>query len=205
MKLAKFWKLIAKVSDSKTPAMDIAAILVRLPPSEIESYKWHFENLCLIGQRLDLFHAATLLTGWCDEAEFTDFLSGLISKGKKTYETALKKPDSLAVFWKDPDISNDAFCYMASRAYKQVTGHSLPDSCFDVPGKYPAKEQKVFPLNEEWDAADEAENRKHLPKLSELYYSQPNIKTDGFAILSRARHSLDTLEKTYEIIKMRRK
>jgi len=206
MKLATFWELIENVKDSETAARDIQEILRVLPSEELVSFRWHFENLFLIAQRMSLFQAAYLLIGHCNEEIFNDFVSSLITKGKNTFEEALNDPDSIVKYCDDSNVTDDVVRYLPEWIYKENFDQRLPDSFWNAPGKYPASEIREFPVDENWDFDNESENRKHLPKLSEIYYGNDrlNLHDHGITIITLVNHHVHTLKKTYVVSEVRK-
>ena len=201
MNIQQFWSHIEKIKHSKIPAKDIENILKKLPIEEIISFDFHLKNLHLCAFRLDLYFAACMLIGWCDEELFSDFIFALITKGKKIYESAIQFPDSVVALANDANISDDSFGFSPSRIYKKLTGNEIPKSFFEIPGTYMFDDGTVLGEEREWDFHDKEERKKHLPKLSEFYYGQKRLSYhyNGPAIFQRARYSKDFSERVYEL------
>lgn len=204
MKQEDFWNLIEKNKASKTSAKDLAKILRKLPSAEIKSFKWHFENLYSIAERVDLYYAAYMLIGFCNEEIFSHFIGALIARGKDMYVNTLRNPDSLREFWGDADVIDDAFRYVPEQIYRKRKGRNFPNSCWSFSDEYRINEKMEFPPEANWNFYDEDENRKNLPLLSKSYYESddPFIHRDGVVMITLPRHSMESLEKTYEVLKI---
>jgi hypothetical protein len=206
MNIAEFWSHIEGIKDSKSPAKDLVEILNKLSPQEVWSFKVHFEQINVFAERFDLYYAAYMLIGWCDWEIFCDFRAAMIAKGKNAYESMLKNPDSLADYWGDLDITDDAFGFIPVLVYEKITGQKIPDDCYIVPCEYVFEDGTVLADDENWDFDDETENKNRLPNLSNLYYSEGsiNVQNHNVAIITRVSHS-DDLQKTYSILQVKRK
>lgn len=161
MNLSEFWKIIKKVEGVDNPEELIEQELKQLTPEEISSYQEHFDTLHAKAYTNKLWGAAYIIGGGCSDDGFIDFRYGLISQGKKIYEKALLDPDSLADLGADLDISNESFGYTAMEAYEAVSKNEIPRIEFSQP---------VDPVGKEWDFDDADENKKHLPKLTKLFW-----------------------------------
>jgi len=156
--------------------------LVQLPAAEIASFDNTFEDVRALADTPDMTVAALLIEhGFLGEASFDDFRAGLVALGRPAFEAALANPDSLAdhpmvreiATANDPRwLGREDVLFVASHAYSQVTGEdavtffdfaeNLRDEVPDVPE----------PEGADWDVADEAQTRRRLPKLSELFYER---------------------------------
>lgn len=129
---AEFWDVIDQARAmgnscaESTRALD--GILSELSSTEIEAFARAQEDLMPTSYRWDLWGAAFVINGGCSDDGFDYFRGWLMLQGRDVWEAALRDPESLA----DVSIDGDAECedalYVASKAYEQVAGRSLPPS-----------------------------------------------------------------------------
>jgi hypothetical protein len=135
---AKFWSLIedtrrAADGDPHEHAAVLRRRLERLGPEAILAFEHHWRVVDVAAYRWDLWAAAYLLNGGCDDQCFDDFRAYLIGLGRKTYEDALADPDNLAVLaFLGPSTYQFAhdgapLAYAAEEAYLALTGEEVPD------------------------------------------------------------------------------
>lgn len=167
----QFWSVIDKASGSREPESAIAEELGKLEPEEIASYQQHFDALFDEAYRWDLWGAAYLLEGGCSDDGFIDFRYGLISKGRRVFESALANPDTLADIEEAENISNELFGYVATQVYENKTGQQIQRD---------ASHGVADPAGEEWDFDDQEECNRRLPVLSAKYgfFGEPADRTD---------------------------
>jgi hypothetical protein len=122
-----------------------------------------------------LWQAAYLIEGGCGDDGFMDFRDGLVLQGRAVFTRAVADPDSLADVpviramaadkgW----VGFESLSYLVRRAYEQVMGEvgSL-DSAMDEALRDVVRPDA--PTGESWDGEDDDANRRHLPRLSELF------------------------------------
>lgn len=178
MNIEKLWEIVEQCKDCKRPEAKLEKILFELPLEDIAEFFFIFSWLDSYAYSEKMWCAAYLLNGGCSDDGFEYFRRGLISKGRAIYELALKNPDDLACLWGTGPIDNELFGgYAARHAYMDKTGSSV-EAAFDY--LYGYKQAEVFDLyidgrlfdgnqnTESWDFDDEQENRKRLPRLTEL-------------------------------------
>ena len=152
MEPTTFWALIddtRRVSDDnpETHAGVLARRLSRLDPDEIVEFERIWRELDVAAYSWELWAAAYLLNGGCDDVCFEHFRSYVIGLGQEVFEAALADPDSLVFLAKGPghQFAHDAEAlgYAASDAYELATGGGeLPDVGPELPD---------LPSGEEWD------------------------------------------------------
>ena len=135
---AKFWSLIddtRRVADGE-PDEHAAVLrhrLERMEPGEILAFEQRWRIVDVAAYRWDIWAAAYLLNGGCDDECFDDFRAYLIGLGRKTYEEAIADADSLAFLaMRGPSTYQFAhdgapLAYAAEEAYMAVTGDEVPD------------------------------------------------------------------------------
>jgi hypothetical protein len=93
-----------------------------------------------------------------------------MTQGRNTFEQILADPDSLAPLpvvvaaaANSEDLSAEDMLSVAWQAYRSAAGDDLPPNSFTI--RYPD-------LDPDWafDFDDEAEMRRRLPRLTNLYY-----------------------------------
>ncbi|QKG26889.1 DUF4240 domain-containing protein [Actinomadura verrucosospora] len=126
--------------------------------------------------RRPLWNAAYLIEGGCGDDGFMDFRAGLALLGRDVFTRAVDDPDSLAdvptvVRMAKEDkgwIGAEGLLYAAVKAYERVIGER---EAFDtaVEAALASMQGLEQPLGETWDVDDDAENRRHLPRLAALF------------------------------------
>jgi hypothetical protein len=160
-----FWRI---TDDSRTRSggdLDkqlamLRAWLEESESDEIVQFDRIFQQYWAKAYTWDLWAAAYMIGGGCSDDGFMDFRGWLISKGEKAFENALKDPESLVGVVNDDeeDCQYEGFQYVASQAWENKTGTSLPD--FPSHGSEHLRE----PADERWsEEGDDLERR--FPKL----------------------------------------
>jgi hypothetical protein len=184
-----FWKLIEVVKGSDTDvhhSKRLTTRLRKLPAPEIISFDTRFRRLREAAHRGDVWAAGVLLNhGHGTDDGFEYFRNWLISRGRKTYQGALKKPDSLssqAVRVKrfGPEAEFESFGYAAAVAYEEVIGKKIDKSkdWWERPGPVPAEEF-------DWQSYTDDVLVARLPKLWKRFGS---YKQKADVAASRARN-----------------
>lgn len=154
-----FWSLLEGLSPGGA-IEELTERLLVLAPEEIAAFESHFRRAKIRAYDWLLWAAAYIIEGGCSDDGFTDFRTGLLSRGKRVFEAALADPDSLADVASEEDeagdIPNEEFAYVAARVYEERTGSEMPYE--DIP--FPSD-----PTGEEWDFDDEALCAEKLPRL----------------------------------------
>ena len=135
---ATFWSLVddtrrAADGEPEEHARVLNRRLARLPPSEILAFEeqWRIHDVRLY--RWDLWAAAYLLNGGCDDGCFDDFRAYVIGLGREVYDRAVADADSLEFLAmlgpSTYQFAHDAnpLAYAAEEAYASVTGEEVPD------------------------------------------------------------------------------
>ncbi len=149
-----FWTLIAdtrRVVDGEPSkhASVLGRRLERLSGPEILAFEELWRTFDARAYRWDLWAAAYLLNGGCDDQCFDDFRSYLIGLGREVFEAAVADPDSLAslaLFGPSTyQFAHDGaeLACAAGDAYFRVTGEEIPD---DLGPALPDE-----PAGEPWD------------------------------------------------------
>ncbi|MBB3256234.1 hypothetical protein F4827_001060 [Paraburkholderia bannensis] len=181
MNIDKFWEIVDQCKDFVNPEVALEDLLSELSPEDIAEFFYVFCRLEAYAYSETMWCAAYLLNGGCSDDGFEYFRRGLISKGRAVYELALKNPDDLVCLWGQGDIRNESFGHAAPDAYMKKTGLSVEEA-YDY--LYGYKRGEVFelhidgqlferkPQTQSWDFDDEQENRKRLPRLTDLSSQQ---------------------------------
>jgi hypothetical protein len=170
MTKAQFWKIIAKACRSDPEASEewhegLVKCLSRLSANEILEFDRIFDEMTNEAYTADLWDAAYLINGGASDDGFYYFRCWLVCMGKKVYEAALGKPDTLAKVV-DPSIEAEAERGASCEAWQRVTGQ--PDDAFPPGVTQLDPELK----GEVWDYDDDDEVRKRLPRLAALYMDE---------------------------------
>src|SRR5690606_18722773 len=162
-------------------AVALFDLLVQLPPEEIAAFENAFEDFRTLADREDIAAAATLIEhGLLGDESFEDFRAGLVALGRQAYEAALDNPDSLAdhpmvrEIASAPDLrymSREDLLYVPSHAYAVSTGRE--ELTFYEYAESLRSGEEVHPAEAEaWEITDEAETRRRLPRLSDLFFDR---------------------------------
>lgn len=151
-----FWDLLEGL-DPETAGGELAAQLDALEAEDIAAFQHHFDEEHARAYTWPLWGAAYLMEGGCSDDGFEYFRYGLISRGRKVFESAIADPDSLAVLLDEDDfLSNEEFGYVAREVYENKTGSEIPRDGVAHPAD---------PAGEDWDFDDEELCAAKLPKL----------------------------------------
>ena len=165
----QFWDLVEQSrkdfrADRRDGNMDgqiyaLRELLLELSPSEVLTFADTLHDYMVEAYAWDLWGAADLLYGGsCSDDGFTDFCSWLISMGRRTYESTLADPDSLAASVYDPtveDFSFEEFQSIPAQVYEEMTGKEVPGYSRDYPD---------LPRGEKsWEKLDEL--RRQYPRI----------------------------------------
>jgi len=155
----EFWSLIdeareASRGSTRRQEAVLRKLLGKLSKDDVAEFAIRYDNLIRKAYRWDLWGAAYVIGGGCSDDGFWDFRSWLVSRGKKIYQAALKKPESLAkaVSRTDRDRAWKSFLNPARFVWAEQTGRPM-DEC---PGL--GSNLGEQPVGEEWSAEE-------LPKL----------------------------------------
>lgn len=151
MEQSTFWALIddtRTVSDGSpaTHAAVLARRLQRLDAAEIVEFERIWRELDVAAYTWELWAAAYLLNGGCDDLCFEHFRSYVIGLGENVFNDAVRDADTLVFLARGPrhQFAHDAEALgsAAAEAYEAATGYELPDVGPDLPD---------LPAGEEWD------------------------------------------------------
>jgi hypothetical protein len=185
-----FWALVDSASTGHDqPTVDgeaVAAALVKLlaarSPGDILQFEERFEQLSEALYRWDVWAAAYLIGGGCSDDSFMDFRAGVIALGRDWYERVLTSPDALAdhpvvrraaAQGEDYVVFAEPMNYVASHAYEEVTG--VDGDGFDEAwhayerDSAGSDEPQASDMGEDFDFDDDAEMRRRLPMLADLF------------------------------------
>src|SRR5262249_60057219 len=108
------------------------------------SFAGHLETQLIRAYSWDLWGAAFIINGGCSDDGFEYFRGWLILQGRKTFDDALRDPETLAEVVDEPDVECEDILYAPLQAFKAVTGSDLPRS-----GQLHPKEPSGQPWREE--------------------------------------------------------
>ena len=109
----------------------------------------------------NLWGAAYVIEDGCSDDCFRDFRAYLISLGRKTYEAAIKDPDSLASIVEDAETGDwENADDVAPDAYEEVAGEDIPSGDSDLSGR---------PRGEAWDDEQQDELVQRYPALADRF------------------------------------
>src|SRR5262245_20131129 len=160
---ARFWQVIETACRSDPSSAEewderLTEALIQLPAEEIIEWNHIFDRLAKSAYRTDLWAAAYLINGGASDDGFYYFRCWLIGMGKQIYDDAIANPDSLASVASPKWFAAEAEIYAAAHhAWMRVTGQ--PDMA-----NYPARNETVQLIGEDWDFDDTEAMREHLPR-----------------------------------------
>jgi hypothetical protein len=163
MDAERFWTYIEDSrflaeGDLEDTADLLEAKLSLCQPAEILAFARRFREVDHAAYRWDMWAAAHILNGGCDERCFRFFRWYVIGLGRDTFERALHDPDTLAFLGR---LSHYQFAYdaetlgyAAAEAYESATGRELPPLGPPLPDA---------PAGEPWD---EEEPHRVVPRIA---------------------------------------
>jgi hypothetical protein len=165
-----FWKRIEECyrPDGPEHFEALKAALAKLPPEELVGFQARFDEAMAAADLLDLWGAAYLVNGGCSDDGFHDFRAWLVGRGRHTYESALKHPDSLAEVLDGDEVSGFGLDVAAVRVYEETTGK---DDFYDRLDREEKDLPPPPPEGDDWDFEDQKEMRRRFPKLWALYHT----------------------------------
>jgi hypothetical protein len=165
-------------------ALALLDLLTELPAEEIAAFDNIFEEQRFRAENDDIANAAVLIEhGFLGDDTFDDFRAGLVALGRTTFEAVLANPDVLAdhplvreiAAANDPRwLGREDMLFVASHAYSAVTGEdevTFYDFAEGLRAEDEEEEEDDADLDE-WSVTDEAETRRRLPRLAELFYEK---------------------------------
>jgi hypothetical protein len=131
----------------------------------------------------ELWGAADRIMGWCSDDCFFYFRLWLVGLGRDVFERVASDPDALAELpevvrlvgrgresWDDEEwLAWEELDYAALRAFTRVTGRSECDFYDVVDAQRGEDSGSLDPAGERWDARDDAEAERRLPRLSGMF------------------------------------
>jgi hypothetical protein len=165
-----FWKLIDKSreaaeGDPEQQLEELGSLLDELSEAEVVEFQNLFDSHFQASYTWPLWGAAYVIGGGCSDDAFDYFRGWLISRGEKTFSTALADPDELASLIQDSDEEVDCqvegWQSVGVGAWRRKTG--LGYSAF--PSR-PSGVQSDGPAGEEWSEDD---LDRLYPKLSRRF------------------------------------
>lgn len=127
-----FWGLISNAANCCGNNQDAFRKHLRLrlsirPPEHVLDFDRFLRAYMGLADRYGLRCAAFILCRGCMDGSFAGFRAWLISKGRRTYMTALEDPDTLADVWLNPEYgaSFGSLRTLTSDVYEERTGENL--------------------------------------------------------------------------------
>lgn len=173
-----FWKLIADANDAVGDLFIedyLIGKLVQMTNKDITRFEELLGELMFECYRWDLWAAAEVMTGGCDDDSFEEFRAWVISQGQGLYELTLKNPDDLAdcllASLIDTSKDNDTnylfpeLLDVPLLAFIQKNNCADEEEAYDHPEFAPVYEPCEI-QGEEWTEADLP---KIVPKLCTLF------------------------------------
>ncbi|MCC9709843.1 DUF4240 domain-containing protein [Streptomyces sp. MNU76] len=131
----------------------------------------------------DLWGAADRIMGWCSDDTFFYFRLWLVGLGRDAFDRAVRDPDSLADVpgvrrlagrppqdWEDEEVLEwEELDYVAVRAWEHVTGRTEDDFYDALENLVGGDADLTDPAGERWDARDDEQSHRRLPRLSVLF------------------------------------
>jgi hypothetical protein len=124
----EFWTIVSRVHDASGGDMDEKCQLLReelnqLSDIDVRDFSHHLGDAADRAYSYGLWAAAYIIFGGCSDDSFDDFRHNIISCGRRTYETVVANPDSLADLAIDEDqIAFEGYQYVPTEVYQDKTG-----------------------------------------------------------------------------------
>jgi len=185
-----FWQLVDEAraragtgADDRGPADDplpstLSHLLAeRLTADEVLAFGGVRDELVDEAYRWPLWGAAYLVEGGCGDDAFLDFRDGLVLAGRASFERATADPDSLADHPAVVAMAQGASAWLGyeslstlvADAWSRVTGQGRAAYDAACEAASARRDPAPEPAGEAWDFDDDAENRRRLPRLAELF------------------------------------
>ncbi len=147
-----------KGASQDTTLKAISKSLGALTPAEIITFQRHLDERMDEAYTRDLWGAAYVMMGGCSDDGLEYFRAWLISRGRSTFEAAMKDPESLtAVRVRDADDCEfESLLYAAMGAYEEAVGKELPRARSERPQE---------PSGKAWNEDDTDGLQGRYPKL----------------------------------------
>lgn len=165
MDLERFWKIVEETRPTAAEDPDgfdeaLTATLSSLTAEEVLDFDATWDAVARQALTWDVWAAAWVLRGGCDDWAFQGFRDRLIALGRSAFEQALRDPDALAdldVTW-DSGEDEDVWISLATaEAYERLTGSELSEA----ESEEDAEPQE--PEGERWDLQTVVER---VPRLA---------------------------------------
>ena len=133
MNEGEFWKIIHAAKekakgDFETQKVELGKMLMKRKPADIASFDNRFYFISNQLYHHDIWAAAKIIDGTCDDDCFDCFREWLIGQGKEVVDTALQNPDSLADYEIESNADRVGLSLMAGNAFYFKTNAELyPD------------------------------------------------------------------------------
>lgn len=176
MKPERFWSIIdntlAHLDDPPAQCEALAGALKKLSTADIEAFELRFGELMQEAYTWDLWAAAYILHGGCEEDGFDAFRQWLISRGQDYFETMSDNPETLArgTLPTVEDVCQfEDFSHVASRVWHEKKGLDPDEASPDFPMTGTSIDQ---PEGEPFEE-DEDHLSERLPRLWKRYGENP--------------------------------
>jgi hypothetical protein len=170
MDLDGLWSLVREARTAPGGPSEHATELERLlrakSPSEIEDFARIQGELMRDSYRWDLWGAAYVINQGCSDDGFDYFRGWLLVQGRDVWDAALRDPETLAEIPMGGDVQCEDALYVASKAYEESTGTTLP----------PQHPQPSEPTGVPWNESD---LEALFPRLWKRFGASTN-KEEGF-------------------------
>lgn len=130
MERNEFWLHIQSAHEQSQGNMDEKCELIKtaieaMSPDKARAFSSLFEQAMQDAYTWELWGAAYVINGGCGDDTFSDFRAALVSRGRKIFEKAVEKPDSLT----DEEFDEESwfyegFQYAVHEAVESVSGES---------------------------------------------------------------------------------
>ncbi len=133
----QFWQIIeaTHAATQEEQLQNFKRELQRLTPHELIEFERLLVELSFAAYSWDLWVVAWLYQGgMCSDDGFMDFRTWLISRGRATYEAALKNADALVGEMCQTEYPEfELFGYVPGKTYRTMTGEEFPKFEFQHP------------------------------------------------------------------------
>jgi hypothetical protein len=180
MSEVEFWFIINEARNSTNDGEALAAQVVKvLVGRNIESilgFDYWFTKFFYNSYTSELWCAASIAKGGCNDDSFDYFRAWLIGQGREVFEAAISDPDSLVPALDAARVTgvteNESLLMAAAKAYEIKTGKDI-EAFYEVLDNYDTDFGSFRALKFSWSEEDPFSMQRVCPKIFAKFFGKP--------------------------------